>query len=120
MLTALLVSLSLMSPHQSKPLTPSRCQTQACHHRVWTKHRRKVVRPWNQWLNQTAECESGGDWRTNTGNGFFGGLQFLRSTWQGVGGRGWPHLASELEQKYRGVLVLRVQGKGAWPICGRH
>lgn len=81
-------------------------------------HRRAVVRPFNAWLNQVAQCESGGRWHINTGNGYFGGLQFSLRSWRGVGGHGYPHQASRLEQKYRGVLLLRLQGRSAWPVCG--
>ena len=111
MIAAALITVALLGGHEDKPVDP------AVGRRA---HMKKVVAPYNAWLNQTAECESGSNWSTNTGNGYFGGLQFSLTTWQGVGGRGWPHLASRLEQKYRGVLLLRRQGTGAWPVCGRH
>lgn len=82
-------------------------------------HRRTIVRPYSAWLDRVAQCESGGRWHIATGNGYYGGLQFSLISWRGVGGRGWPHRASKLEQKYRAVLLLRVQGRGAWPVCGR-
>lgn len=78
-----------------------------------------VVAPHRAWLERVARCESGGDWSTNTGNGFFGGVQFSLTSWYAVGGRGYPHRASKLEQMYRAVRLLRVQGAGAWPVCGR-
>ena len=81
-------------------------------------NRREIVRPHSAWLDRVAQCESGGRWHIATGNGFYGGLQFALSTWRGVGGRGMPHQASVLEQKYRAVRLLRVQGRGAWPVCG--
>jgi hypothetical protein len=67
-----------------------------------------------------ADCESGGDWHINTGNGFYGGLQFTISSWRGVGGSGMPHQNSREEQIYRGELLLASQGRGAWPVCGRY
>ncbi len=66
-----------------------------------------------------AACESGGNWSTNTGNGYYGGLQFLPSTWRAHGGRGMPHQASRAEQIRVAERVLQTQGLGAWPVCGR-
>lgn len=77
-----------------------------------------VVRPYNAKLERMAQCESGGRWYISTGNGFHGGLQFLLSTWRSVGGRGYPHRNSELEQKYRAVLLIRRAGYRPWPVCG--
>lgn len=82
-------------------------------------HRWQIVRPYNAKLERMAQCESAGRWSINTGNGFYGGLQFTLSTWRSVGGRGYPHQNSELEQKYRAVKLIKLQGYGPWPICGR-
>ena len=65
-----------------------------------------------------AQCESGGTWAINTGNGYYGGLQFTLSTWQANGGTGMPNLASRAEQIRVAENVLRTQGIGAWPVCG--
>ncbi|AQA04467.1 resuscitation-promoting factor-like protein [Mycobacterium sp. MS1601] len=65
-----------------------------------------------------AACESGGNWAINTGNGYFGGLQFTMGTWQSNGGSGSPHHASREEQIRVAENVLRSQGIGAWPVCG--
>jgi hypothetical protein len=66
-----------------------------------------------------AACESGGNWSTATGNGYYGGLQFTMSTWRSNGGNGSPHQASKDEQIRVANNVLRSQGIGAWPVCGR-
>lgn len=66
------------------------------------------------WL---AQCESGGDWHINTGNGYYGGLQFLPESWFLVGGTGMPHEASPEEQIHRAKLLLAIQGWEAWPVC---
>lgn len=66
-----------------------------------------------------AACESGGNWAINTGNGYYGGLQFTLGTWRGNGGSGMPHQASRAEQIRVAENVLRSQGIGAWPVCGR-
>ncbi len=65
-----------------------------------------------------AACESGGNWSINTGNGYYGGLQFTPSTWQANGGSGSPHNASREEQIRVAENVLQSQGIGAWPVCG--
>ncbi|WP_407667575.1 transglycosylase family protein [Mycolicibacterium arseniciresistens] len=65
-----------------------------------------------------AECESGGNWSTNTGNGHYGGLQFKPSTWAAHGGMGNPATAPRSEQIRVAERVLAKQGIGAWPKCG--
>lgn len=67
-----------------------------------------------------AACESGGNWAINTGNGYFGGLQFSPSTWRANGGTGMPHQASREEQIRVAENTLRTQGIGAWPTCGKN
>ncbi|MGH8881129.1 MAG: transglycosylase family protein, partial [Stackebrandtia sp.] len=66
-----------------------------------------------------AKCESGGNWSINTGNGFSGGLQFNPRTWAANGGSGAAHNASREEQIRVAENVLRSQGIGAWPVCGK-
>lgn len=66
-----------------------------------------------------AKCESGGNWSINTGNGYYGGLQFSEATWKANGGTGMPHRASREEQIRVAENVLRTQGIGAWPSCGK-
>ena len=65
-----------------------------------------------------AACESGGNWAINTGNGYYGGLQFSMGTWNSNGGAGAPHSASREEQIRVAENVLQSQGIGAWPSCG--
>ncbi|WOF21481.1 transglycosylase family protein [Microbacterium betulae] len=64
-----------------------------------------------------AQCESGGNWSINTGNGYYGGLQFSLGTWQANGGSGNPADASREEQIRVAENVLASQGWGAWPTC---
>jgi LysM repeat protein len=64
-----------------------------------------------------AACESGGNWSINTGNGFYGGLQFTLSSWRAMGGSGYPNQASRAEQIARAERLLAAQGWGAWPAC---
>ena len=69
-----------------------------------------------------AQCESGGRWNVNTGNGYYGGLQFSSPTWLGHGGGDFApraDLASPAQQVEVAERVLLTQGAGAWPTCGR-
>ena len=69
-----------------------------------------------------AQCESGGNWHTNTGNGFYGGLQFTQGTWAAYGGTQYASradLASRSQQIAVAERTLASQGIGAWPSCGR-
>ena len=66
-----------------------------------------------------AKCEAGGNWAINTGNGYYGGLQFNLGTWRANGGTGMPHQASREEQIAVGQRVQASQGWGAWPSCAR-
>ncbi|MEH0111252.1 transglycosylase family protein [Tersicoccus sp. MR15.9] len=67
--------------------------------------------------DRVAQCESGGNWSINTGNGFSGGLQFTASTWAEYGGTGSPTTASKAQQIAVAERVLAGQGWGAWPVC---
>jgi len=71
--------------------------------------------PWDQ----LAKCESGGNWKINSGNGYYGGLQFNPRTWRAHGGSGMPHQASKGQQIAVAQKVLKTQGWGAWPACSR-
>ena len=64
-----------------------------------------------------AQCESGGNWSINTGNGFYGGLQFTQQSWNGVGMSGSPATATRAQQIEAGERLLAIQGWGAWPAC---
>jgi len=64
-----------------------------------------------------AQCESGGNWNANTGNGAYGGLQFKQATWNAYGGVGNPANASKQQQIAVADRVLAGQGPGAWPKC---
>jgi hypothetical protein len=71
--------------------------------------------PWDA----LAGCESGGNWSINTGNGYYGGLQFSLGTWQAHGGQGMPHENSREAQIAVASRVQASQGWGAWPSCAR-
>lgn len=72
--------------------------------------------PTSVW-DRVAACESGGNWATNTGNGYYGGLQFSLATWRGYGGSGNPADAGKATQIAVAEKVLAGQGWGAWPVC---
>ena len=70
--------------------------------------------------DRLAGCESGGDWSINTGNGYYGGLQFSASTWTAFGGGAYApraDLASREQQIAIAEKTLAAQGWGAWPAC---
>src|SRR3954470_23409673 len=70
--------------------------------------------------NKVAACESSGDWSINTGNGYYGGLQFTQSTWEAYGGTAYARradLATRDQQVAVAEKVLKGQGPGAWPVC---
>lgn len=76
----------------------------------------KAVVGGNIW-DRLAQCESGGNWSINSGNGYYGGLQFSLPTWKAVGGTGYPHQASKAEQVKRGQILQARSGWGQWPAC---
>ncbi|MDH6223243.1 transglycosylase family protein [Streptomyces sp. MJP52] len=72
--------------------------------------------------DRVAACEASGDWDVNTGNGYYGGLQFSQSTWESFGGRAYAPRADQAtraEQIAVAEKVLKVQGPGAWPVCSQ-
>ncbi|CQD20535.1 resuscitation-promoting factor RpfA [Mycobacterium lentiflavum] len=71
--------------------------------------------------DQVARCESGGNWGINTGNGYYGGVQFNAGTWAAHGGGEYApsaQLATKEQQIAVAERVLATQGRGAWPVCG--
>ncbi|KJY32450.1 transglycosylase family protein [Streptomyces sp. R33] len=74
----------------------------------------------SEW-DRVAQCESGGNWSINTGNGYYGGLQFSSSTWAAYGGKAYAAQANQASKSQQIAIaekVLKGQGKGAWPSCG--
>ncbi|WP_030216002.1 LysM peptidoglycan-binding domain-containing protein [Streptomyces bikiniensis] len=74
----------------------------------------------SEW-DRVAQCESGGNWSINTGNGYYGGLQFSASTWAAYGGTAYASTADQASKSQQIAVaekVLAGQGKGAWPSCG--
>jgi len=67
-----------------------------------------------------ANCESGGNWSANTGNGYYGGVQFSLATWRSVGGPGYPHQQSAATQAHYAEILKNRAGLGQWPHCGRN
>jgi len=81
----------------------------------------KAATPWNVW-DSVASCESSNNWSIDSGNGFYGGLQFTKSTWLGFGGGQFAssaQYATRDQQIYVAQATLRVQGPGAWPVCSK-
>lgn len=69
-------------------------------------------------LSAIRMCESGGNYSTETGNGFSGAYQFTQSTWESVGGTGIPSQAPPREQDERAAELYRISGSSPWPVCG--
>ncbi|MFC9842231.1 transglycosylase family protein [Streptomyces sp. NPDC060223] len=70
--------------------------------------------------NKVAACESSGNWSINTGNGYYGGLQFSQSTWEAYGGNVYAQRADQATKDQQIAIaekVLKGQGPGAWPVC---
>ncbi|MFJ9443367.1 transglycosylase family protein [Kitasatospora sp. NPDC101235] len=70
--------------------------------------------------DKVAACEATGNWAVNSGNGFYGVLQFTSSTWAAFGGTAYApqaHQATKDQQIAIGEKVLAAQGPGAWPVC---
>ena len=94
--------------------------------RVGTKDRPAPAAPTTNFASgssvwdQLAQCESGGNWAINTGNGYYGGLQFNLSTWQSYGGTGYPHENSRETQIAIATKVRDANGGyGSWPACSQ-
>lgn len=72
--------------------------------------------------DRLAQCESTGNWSINTGNGYYGGIQFSYQTWKGFGGQKYAYTADRATKGQQIEIaqeVLKVQGPGAWPVCSR-
>ncbi|MER7584131.1 transglycosylase family protein [Kitasatospora sp. NPDC097691] len=72
--------------------------------------------------DSVAQCESGGNWSINTGNGFHGGLQFSAGTWRAYGGTAYAPQANQATRAQQIAVaekVLASQGPGAWPVCSK-
>ena len=72
--------------------------------------------------DRIAQCESGGNWSINTGNGYSGGLQFLHSTWRAYGGQEFASMAYQASRSEQIIVAERILddvGWGAWPTCSR-
>jgi nucleoid-associated protein YgaU len=73
--------------------------------------------------DRIAQCESGGNWHINTGNGYYGGLQFAASTWRAYGGSAYASTADQASREAQIAVATKVQhaqGWGAWPVCSAH
>ncbi|MGI5199230.1 transglycosylase family protein [Streptomyces sp. CA-288835] len=114
---AVAVALTLLAPAEAAPAPPPPAPgppgvaraAYACEKDPW---------PWGC----VAQCESSGRWDVNTGNGFYGGLQFQQSTWELFGGLKYARradLATRQEQITIAQEVLSVQGWEAWPVCSK-
>jgi resuscitation-promoting factor RpfA len=83
---------------------------------IATANEAKAASVWDA----VAQCESGGNWSINTGNGFYGGLQFTAQTWRAYGGTAYAAYANQASREQQIAIAQKVlagQGPGAWPVC---
>src|SRR4051812_15515759 len=104
-MTVLATALALLLPAPGSvdydPPAPIRRHVMICNRVcLHAPHWRQVVAPLRAYLNRIAWCESRHRWHLATGNGYYGGLQFSYTSWHAVGGHGFPHWASRLEQMF--------------------
>lgn len=97
-------STSEITPTPSPSPTPVQVQTASDNDDVWER---------------LADCESHKNWSINTGNGYYGGLQFSQGAWNSVGGSGLPSDASRDEQIMRGKMLQERRGWGPWGACSK-
>jgi hypothetical protein len=126
-LSVLLAAIAIIFPVKAE--AKEGCQTKACEARVETKRKLRVIAPYRTWfLGPVGACESGGRWggtldlrtglRAVSANGrFHGRYQFGLLDWQRAGGSGDPVNAGWLEQAYRAVRWLKINGRQSWPHC---
>jgi len=107
------VAKKTVAPHVHKKVIPKK----ASRSRRVTQGSPKLTE--NSVWDRLATCEAGGNWSINTGNGYYGGLQFSLPSWRAVGGSGLPSNASRREQIAKGKKLQSSQGWGAWPACSR-
>lgn len=85
---------------------------------VATANEAKAASVWDA----VAQCESGGNWSINTGNGFYGGLQFTAQTWRAYGGTAYAAYANQATRDQQIAIAQKVladAGPGAWPVCSQ-
>ncbi len=102
---------------RSRSHTPSTRSTRSSRHSS-APPRSSPVAGGSAW-DRLAQCESGGNWSADTGNGFYGGLQFTTGSWRAAGGAGMPQNASRSTQIQVAQRLQQMQGWGAWPTCSR-
>ena len=120
----------LGAPHEPQPAQPQRARPQPARPepvrpepaRPEPAQPRVSPRAAAVW-DRLARCESGGDWRVATGNGYFGGLQFDAPTWREFGGTRFAPRADRATREEQILVATRVReargGYGAWPTCAR-
>jgi LysM repeat protein len=111
------IPVALAKPVPAKRLAVHRSKATPPKKRVATSHRAHSAG--GGWA-AVAQCESGGNYATNTGNGYYGAYQFDLRTWRSVGGSGNPAAASPAEQDKRAQILYSQRGASPWPVCGRH
>lgn len=103
-----------------KRAIPGNIQAQPAYYSSQARYSSKVSAPTttggSAW-DRIAACESGGNWGTNTGNGYYGGLQFSQATWEGAGGTKYAPRA-DLASRDQQIAVASKLSLSNWPVCG--
>ncbi len=105
-------------PGSEDLVTPDRVAADAAMRATQARPAANVEVPPETW-EKLAKCESNKRWDADTGNGYYGGLQFALTSWRAVGGNGYPHEAPKHVQIGFAERLLERQGWGAWPSCSR-
>lgn len=108
---------------QSDPTPAPAPEPQPVHHRHHSVAKVAVPQPSGDVWDRIAACESSGNWHINSGNGYYGGLQFSQSTWEAFGGLAYApraDLATRDEQIAVAQRTQAAQGWNAWPVCSYH
>jgi hypothetical protein len=101
------------------PVGAAAASPAASHHPAAASHHHKAQRVMNHKLRRLRECESGGRYHINTGNGYYGAYQFAASTWHGLGYHGLPSKATASKQDAAAKKLHASQGWHPWPVCSK-
>jgi hypothetical protein len=123
-LAAFLLSSGLIAADIAATASPAAAATTTTYRRYRRSYRSHIRRPQApptaENFARLRQCEAGGDYAANTGNGFYGAYQFNASTWHGLGYTGLPNQASPATQDEAAQRLQAARGWQPWPSCSRH
>jgi Transglycosylase-like domain len=101
------------------PVGAAAANPTVAHHPAAANHHHKAQRVMNHKLRRLRQCESGGRYHINTGNGYYGAYQFAASTWHSLGYHGLPNQAKASRQDAAAKKLHASQGWHPWPVCSK-